>query len=287
MTEMLVMVERVLATDAALELIERLRAKHGPLMFHQSGGCCDGSAPMCYPKGEFRVGGNDVQLGAIGGCDVYMDADQFDYWKHTQLIIDVVPGRGSGFSLEAPEGVRFLTRSRVFTDDEVDALAGVLSRPTATVRALLAALQQQIDPAQKRRYPVRSRALGLGRLRRHAVLSGLRLLRRLALLGRLVLAVGAFALRHAGRYGRRAGTTKGLVSTALLFFATHCSNRSNAAVLWSSGTRMVAPAATTFSALAERSPDSNFLSFTSIDTEFGSAATSVSKLSGPSVIFTG
>ena len=90
-------------------------------MFHQSGGCCDGSAPMCYPAGEFRVGGNDVQLGEIGGAPVYMDADQFDYWKHTQLIIDVVPGRGSGFSLEAPEGVRFLTRSRVFTDDEADA----------------------------------------------------------------------------------------------------------------------------------------------------------------------
>jgi uncharacterized protein len=119
------MVERVLATDEALKLIERLRAKHGPLMFHQSGGCCDGSAPMCYPRGEFRVGGNDVRLGAIGGCDVYMDADQFDYWKHTQLIIDVVPGRGSGFSLEAPEGVRFLTRSRVFSDEEVDALETV------------------------------------------------------------------------------------------------------------------------------------------------------------------
>ncbi len=118
----LAMVERVLATDAALDLIERLRA-HGPLMFHQSGGCCDGSAPMCYPEGEFRVGGNDVHLGAIGGCQVYMDADQFDYWKHTQLIIDVVPGRGSGFSLEAPEGLRFLTRSRVFTDHEADALA--------------------------------------------------------------------------------------------------------------------------------------------------------------------
>ena len=126
------MVERVLATDAALDLIERLRAKHGPLMFHQSGGCCDGSAPMCYPKGEFRVGGNDVRLGAIGGCEVFMDADQFDYWKHTQLIIDVVPGRGSGFSLEAPEGLRFLTRSRVFTDDEVDALAkGLASVPGA------------------------------------------------------------------------------------------------------------------------------------------------------------
>ncbi|MEX2165771.1 MAG: DUF779 domain-containing protein [Methyloceanibacter sp.] len=117
------MVQRVLVTDAALALIERLSAKHGKLMFHQSGGCCDGSAPMCYPQNEFHVGGNDVKLGEIGGCPVYMDADQFDYWKHTQLIIDVVPGRGSGFSLEAPEGVRFLTRSRVFTDAEADALA--------------------------------------------------------------------------------------------------------------------------------------------------------------------
>ena len=117
------MVERVLATEATLNLIERLKQKHGPLMFHQSGGCCDGSAPMCYAAGELRVGGNDVKLGQIGGCDVYMDADQFDYWKHTQLIIDVVPGRGHGFTLEAPEGLRFLTRSRVFTDEEADALA--------------------------------------------------------------------------------------------------------------------------------------------------------------------
>jgi uncharacterized protein (DUF779 family) len=117
------MVERVLATEATLNLIERLKQKHGPLMFHQSGGCCDGSAPMCYAAGEFHVGGNDVKLGQIGGCDVYMDADQFDYWKHTQLIIDVVPGRGHGFTLEAPEGLRFLTRSRVFTDEEADALA--------------------------------------------------------------------------------------------------------------------------------------------------------------------
>ena len=117
------MVERVLATPKALQLIELLKQKHGPLMFHQSGGCCDGSAPMCYAAGEFRVGGNDVKLGQIGGCDVYMDADQFDYWKHTQLIIDVVPGRGHGFTLEAPEGLRFLTRSRVFIDEEADALA--------------------------------------------------------------------------------------------------------------------------------------------------------------------
>jgi len=119
------MVERVLVTDAALDLIARLQRQHGALMFHQSGGCCDGSAPMCYPAGEFRVGGNDVYLGKIGDTPVYMDRDQFAYWKHTQLIIDVVPGRGSGFSLEAPEGVRFLTRSRVFTDEEVNALEAV------------------------------------------------------------------------------------------------------------------------------------------------------------------
>jgi len=118
------MVHRVLATEAALDLIKKLEATHGPLMFHQSGGCCDGSAPMCYPADEFKIGGNDVHLGEIGGCPVYMDADQFAYWKHTQLIIDVVEGRGSGFSLEAPEGLRFLTRSRVFTDAEADALAG-------------------------------------------------------------------------------------------------------------------------------------------------------------------
>src|SRR5262245_5163131 len=121
------MVERVLATDATLSLIERLRAKHGPLMFHQSGGCCDGSAPMCSPEAELRVGGTDVKLGEIGGVPFYMDADQFDYWKHPQLIIDVVPGGAQGFSVEAPEGVRFLTRSRVFTDEEVDALAAASS----------------------------------------------------------------------------------------------------------------------------------------------------------------
>ncbi|BBE70578.1 DUF779 domain-containing protein [Oharaeibacter diazotrophicus] len=116
------MVERVTATEAALALIDKLRRRVGPLMFHQSGGCCDGSAPMCYQAGEFRTGASDVRLGAIGGCDFFMSASQFEYWRHTQLIIDVVPGRGSGFSLEAPEGVRFLTRSRVFTDDEVAAL---------------------------------------------------------------------------------------------------------------------------------------------------------------------
>ncbi len=115
-------VPRVLATDAALDWIVRLRAKHGALMFHQSGGCCDGSSPMCYPDGELLVGEGDVRLGEIGGCPFYMSAAQFEYWKHTQLIIDVVPGRGGMFSLEGPEGVRFLTRSRLFGDEEWAAL---------------------------------------------------------------------------------------------------------------------------------------------------------------------
>ena len=117
------MVERVVATPAALALIEKLTREHGPLMFHQSGGCCDGSAPMCYPAGEFRTGASDVRLGEIGGAPFYIGAAQFDYWRHTQLVIDVTPGRGSGFSLEAPEGLRFLTRSRVFSDRELAALA--------------------------------------------------------------------------------------------------------------------------------------------------------------------
>ena len=116
------MVARVLVSDAAADMIGRLKTMHGPLMFHQSGGCCDGSAPMCYPAGEFKVGAQDVFLGEIAGCEVYIGAAQFEYWRHTQLIIDVVKGRGAGFSLEAPEGVRFLTRSRVFTDAESEAL---------------------------------------------------------------------------------------------------------------------------------------------------------------------
>ena len=113
------MTARVLLTDKAADLVARLKAQHGPLMFHQSGGCCDGSTPMCFAAGEFRVGAQDVLLGEIAGCDFYIGAAQFEYWRHTQLIIDVVPGRGAGFTLEAPKGVRFLTRSRVFTDDEV------------------------------------------------------------------------------------------------------------------------------------------------------------------------
>ncbi len=109
---------RVTATAATLTLIERLARQHGPLMFHQSGGCCDGSAPMCYPRGEFMLGASDVLLGEIGGMPFYISRSQFEYWKHTQLIIDVVEGRGGMFSLEGPEGLRFLTRSRLFDDTE-------------------------------------------------------------------------------------------------------------------------------------------------------------------------
>lgn len=112
-------VQKVLATDAALELISVLREKHGALMFHQSGGCCDGSSPMCFPKGEFLTGDSDVLLGEIGGAPFYMSKAQYEYWKYTQLIIDVVPGRGGMFSLEGSQGLRFLTRSRMFTDEEI------------------------------------------------------------------------------------------------------------------------------------------------------------------------
>lgn len=112
------MTKKVKATDVALQLIDKLESVHGPLMFHQSGGCCDGSSPMCYPRDEFRTGDSDVLLGEIGGTPFYMAKDQYEYWKHTQLIIDVVDGRGGMFSLEGPEGKRFLTRSRVFTDEE-------------------------------------------------------------------------------------------------------------------------------------------------------------------------
>ena len=117
------MVERVSATPAALELIAVLRAQHGDLMFHQSGGCCDGSSPMCFPLGEFLVGPSDVRLGEIGSCPFYMSRAQFEYWEHTHLIIDVVEGRGGMFSLEGPTGRRFLTRSRLFTEKEAAALA--------------------------------------------------------------------------------------------------------------------------------------------------------------------
>jgi uncharacterized protein len=116
-------IKKVIATEAAITLIERLKEKYGPLMFHQSGGCCDGSSPMCYPHGEFIVGDQDILLGEIGETPFYISVPQYEYWKHTQLIIDVVNGRGGMFSLEGPEGVRFLTRSRVFTAEERTVLA--------------------------------------------------------------------------------------------------------------------------------------------------------------------
>jgi hypothetical protein len=104
----------VLVTEPAAAVLRALEAEHGPLLFHQSGGCCDGSSPMCYPRAEFRIGARDVLLGDIDGTPFYIGALQYEVWEHTQLIIDVVPGRGGGFSLEAPLGVRFLTRSRMF-----------------------------------------------------------------------------------------------------------------------------------------------------------------------------
>lgn len=113
-------VPKVIISKKASELVTVLKKKYGPLLFHQSGGCCDGSSPMCYPKDEFLIGDQDVFLGYIDGCPFYIGKAQYEYWKHTQLIIDVVEGRGGMFSLEGPEGFRFLTRSRVFIDDEKD-----------------------------------------------------------------------------------------------------------------------------------------------------------------------
>ncbi|SOX52016.1 DUF779 domain-containing protein [Mycobacterium ahvazicum] len=119
----------VVITEAAAELLVRLQQRHGPVMFHQSGGCCDGSSPMCYPRGDFLVGDRDVLLGVLDvgadGVAVWISGPQYAAWKHTQLVIDVVPGRGGGFSLEAPEGVRFLSRGRVFTDEEKAQLGAV------------------------------------------------------------------------------------------------------------------------------------------------------------------
>ena len=112
-------VARVLVTDAAKDLIQQLKDKYGPLMFHQSGGCCDGSQPMCFEEGDFKVGDSDVCLGAVEGCKFWMARDQFEYWKHTQLTLDVVKGRGSSFSLEIPLGYRFMIRSRIFTEEEL------------------------------------------------------------------------------------------------------------------------------------------------------------------------
>jgi uncharacterized protein (DUF779 family) len=121
------MTPRVLITADAAKLLGQLVDRHGPVMFHQSGGCCDGSSPMCYPDGDFIVGDRDVLLGVLDvgaqGAPVWISGPQFEAWKHTQLVIDVVPGRGGGFSLEAPEGMRFLSRGRAFSDAENAALA--------------------------------------------------------------------------------------------------------------------------------------------------------------------
>ncbi len=123
--------KRVDATAETLLWITRLKAKHGPLMFYQSAGCCEGSAPLCYRDGELWVGPSDVALGEIGGCPFYIRDNQFEYWRHTQLIIDVVAGGGNAFSIEGPEGISFHTRSRVFTDAECEALAHAGDPPRA------------------------------------------------------------------------------------------------------------------------------------------------------------
>lgn len=122
--------QRVDVTPAAVELLTELTETHGPLMFHQSGGCCDGSSPMCYPVGEFRLGGQDVHLadldaGLPNKIEFWMSVSQFEYWSHTHLTVDVVKGRGGGFSVESPTGKRFLIRSRLFTDEEMTSLPEV------------------------------------------------------------------------------------------------------------------------------------------------------------------
>jgi len=120
-------ISRVSITEEAAKVVNQLRTRNAELMFHQSGGCCDGSSPMCYPKGEFMVGSSDVWMGEIAGCDFFMAKDQFEYWKHTELTIDVVPGRGASFSLEIPLGVRFVTKSRLFSDEEYQNLSATKS----------------------------------------------------------------------------------------------------------------------------------------------------------------
>lgn len=112
------MVNRVIATESAEQLIARLIVKYGPVMFHQSGSCCDGCALMCFLRAEFMVGAADILLGEVGGSPFYISPAQYECWKHTQLILDVVKGRGCMFSLESPEGYGFHTCSRSFSDDE-------------------------------------------------------------------------------------------------------------------------------------------------------------------------
>lgn len=110
--------EKVSVTPEAEKVIDRLREQHGPLMFHQSGGCCDGSSPMCFPEGELMINGTDILLGEVHGCPFYMSKDQYEYWKHTHLTLDVTSGRGASFSLEIPLGIRFVIKSRLLTPEE-------------------------------------------------------------------------------------------------------------------------------------------------------------------------
>lgn len=120
-------VPRITATFEAIELLEIIRKAHGPLVIHQSGGCCDGSQPMCFPRDEFRMGTQDVRVGVVDDVEYWMHAEQFEYWKHCQLTLDVVNGRGSSFSLEIPYGKRFMIRSRIFTDAELEQLEPVVN----------------------------------------------------------------------------------------------------------------------------------------------------------------
>ncbi len=122
---------RVKATDAALELINEIKNDYPQILFHQSGGCCDGSSPMCYPADDYRIGSNDVKLGEIGDVPFYISESQFDVWKHTQLILDVVPGRGGMFSLDNGREKRFLTRSRMFEDNELESLG--IDKPNGSI----------------------------------------------------------------------------------------------------------------------------------------------------------
>ncbi|MEM9544629.1 MAG: DUF779 domain-containing protein [Bacteroidota bacterium] len=119
------MIARVLITKEATKIVTQLKTEHGALMFHQSGGCCDGSSPMCFPEGELMINETDVWLGRIADCNFFMSQDQFEYWEHTQLTVDVVEGRGASFSLEIPLGIRFVIKSRLFKDEEMTQLIPV------------------------------------------------------------------------------------------------------------------------------------------------------------------
>ena len=116
---MIIITKRVLATSEAIAVIQDLKQRFGELMFHQSGGCCDGSSPMCFEKGDFKIGSSDVKIGEVEGCEFFMSIDQFEYWKHTHLTLDVTKGRGSSFSIEIPMGIRFMIRSRLYTEEEM------------------------------------------------------------------------------------------------------------------------------------------------------------------------